>query len=201
MAAVLRRRHRRPHRIPLHLGRSSLTEVRDRLAALLRDLDAHVVLDVVGFDYFDEQLLADLLALRDLDADRVVVRGLDGFAAALLPAGPTVLDLRPAAERAVTLLDSVVVLTAVSDGDVLDDDAWEQALALATAAGRPIVAVDLRAVAELSPRQLLALAETSAELHRALGTLMLVNAGAVTAAQLRTAGLSGGLRMAVDELG
>jgi anti-anti-sigma regulatory factor len=126
--------------------------------------------------------------------------GLDAFVDQVLPPGPpAVLDLRTDAERAVTHLTDVSVVTAITAGLPLSDDEFERALHLASQAGRSIVTIDLRHVDQLSPAQILALAEHSAELHHDIRTLIIVNATTVVAAQLRKAGLSGGLRMSIDD--
>lgn len=198
MAALLRRRQPTPRVIDFALGRTSLAAVAGEVMSLLRDPEQGVVINVTGFDYFDEQ---ELTALNDLAtwSARVQVIGLDSYADQLLPA-PTTIDVRPLAERAVTHLAGVTVLTAIIDGRPLDDHELDAALGLARTGGRPIVTVDLRHLERLSPAQILSLAETSGELYRDLGTLILVNTTSHVAEQLRNAGLSGAVRMRVDEL-
>lgn len=198
MSARLRRLRRAV--LPVHLGRTDLDELAATVRLLLASASEAIVLDVVGFDYFDEDALHALVAIGELAPDRVEVRGLDAYASALLPDKPAVIDARTAAERAVSHLASVTVVTAVVDGAVLDDAGWSEAITFALSARRQLVTIDLRSVAELSPGQLLTLAEASAELWRDLRTLLLVNATGTVAQQLKVAGLSGGLRLSVDEL-
>lgn len=199
MAPLLRRHRSSPRVITYTLGRSSHDALVAAITRALSDPHQRVVVNVVGFDFFD---IDELTALAELPSrfDRLTINGLDRYADQLVGDPPATVDVRSVAERAVTHLDAVTVVTAVVDGSPLDDGAWEQALQLALTAQRAIVAVDLRAVAQLSPAQTLTLAEASAELHRDLRTLILVNAGPETAAQLRTAGLSGGLRMSLEDL-
>ncbi|MBV9291235.1 MAG: hypothetical protein JO222_02205, partial [Frankiales bacterium] len=103
-----------------------------------------------------------------------------------------------AAERAITHLTGVTVVTATADGAPLGDHEMDEALRLAVRADRGIVTIDLRHVARLSPAQVLALAETSAELHADDRMLVFVNTTEAVGDQLRTAGLSGGPRIAAD---
>ena len=198
MSALLRRRHRLPTVIEYTLGHSSLASVAATVVKLLRDPDENIVVKVVGFDYFDEQ---DLTAISDLASwsPRVEVVGLDAFADMLLPPA-SVIDVRSMAERALTRLSSVAVVTVLVDGQPLTDHEFEDALQLALSAGPDILTVDLRHLAQLTPAQVLAIAEASAELHRQSRTLILVNTTTAVAHQLRRGGLSGALRMTADEL-
>jgi hypothetical protein len=193
-------RHARPPTIEFTLGRDSIADLGARVLDLLRDPEQVVTVRVVGFDYFDEN---DVTALTDLTtwSPRVRVVGLDSFADQVLVPTPKVVDVRTHAERAVTSFADVTVVTAICQGERLDDVGFDQALRLAYEARRGIVTVDLRHVEQLTPAQIVTLAELSADLHWDLRTLIVVNAGLVVAAQLRSAGLSGGLRMSIDEDG
>jgi hypothetical protein len=194
----LRRRVPQPYVIECVLGRCSLATIAATVAKLLRDEERHVVVQINGFDYFDEH---DLAALTDLAtwSERVEVVGLDAFAQQLLPA-PTTVDVRSAAERAVTHLSGVTVVTAINDGRPLDDNELDETLRLAKMAGRAIVTVDLRHVENLPPAQVLTVAETWSELQRSLRTMILVNATTLVAEQLRSGGVSGALGLTTDEL-
>lgn len=191
-----------PAVIRVHLGRSDLTDIAERVENVLALPRGHVTLLVDGFEYFDGESLAQLTAIADQSPDRVEIKGLDLFASAV---GGTATQLRPVvdvrarAERAVTLLGNVAVVTAVVDARILDDAELEGALKIALASRRDIVTLDLRNLAELSPAQALAIAEASADLYRSLRQLILVNASRDVARQLRRAGLSGGLRLSIDD--
>jgi hypothetical protein len=186
--------------ISVHLGRSNLNEVAARVDAALAETRARVTLLVEGFEYFDVESIAQLSAIAERAEDRVEIKGLDLFAHAVSgQAARPVIDVRARAERAVALLANVAVVTTVVDSRVLDDAEMETALNIALASGRDIVTVDLRNLGELTPAQSLAIAETSADLYRHLRQLILVNAGSDVARQLRRAGLSGGLRLSVDD--
>ena len=191
-----------PAVIRVHLGRSNLTEIAERVDNVLAMPRSRVTLLIDGFEYFDLESLAQLTAIAELSTDRVEIKGLDLFASAV--GGGTsksrpVIDVRARAERAVTLLGHVAIVTGVVDARILDDAELETALAIALASGRDIVTLDLRNIGELSPAQSLAIAETSADLYRSLKQLILVNAGSDVARQLRRAGLSGGLRLSIDD--
>jgi anti-anti-sigma regulatory factor len=197
LSALLRRRRTQPTVIEHIIGRSSLADLAAAVLRLLREPDRRIVVRVVGFDYFDQN---DLAAIADLStwSPRVDVEGLDSFADLLLP--QQVVDVRSAAERAVTHLSNVTVITAIVDRSPLDDREFEKALSLAVAGGRDIVTVDLRHLEQLSPAQLLAIAESSADVQRQQRTLILVNTTGVVAEQLRRGGQSAVLRMTVDDL-
>ena len=189
-----------PAVIRVHLGRTSLTEVAAEVDAALADPRAHVTVRVEGFEYFDLESLSQLTALAERAADRVEIEGLDLFACAVTGEwSRPVIDVRARAERAVALLANVAVVTTVVDARILDDAELDAALNIALASGRDIVTLDLRNLGELTPGQSLAIAETSADLYRHLRQLILVNAGSDVARQLRRAGLSGGLRLSVDD--
>ena len=189
-----------PAVIRVHLGRTNLTEVALEVDAALADPRARVTVLIEGFEYFDLESLGQLTALADRATGRVDIKGLDLFATAVggRPSRP-VIDVRARAERAVALLANVAVVTAVVDARILDDAELETALNIALASGRDIVTLDLRNLGELTPGQSLAIAETSADLYRNLRQLILVNAGSDVARQLRRAGLSGGLRLSIDD--
>jgi len=177
--------------IDVTLGRSPIAAVAATVVQLLRDPGRTVIINVNRFSYFDEH---DLAALVDLTtwSPRVLLIGLDRYAEIVLPTAPMI-DVRSAAERAVSHLSSVTVVTAAPDGHPLDDHEFSVALAAAVAAGRATVAVDLRGVEFLSPAPLLALAETSAELRLTRNTLIIANAVRLVEEQIRLGGLSGGL--------
>ena len=178
--------------IPVALGTTDLDDVRKQVARALRRRRVHVVLDVIDFEYFDETTVSALLDLAD--DDRVELRGMDNYASALLDAQPaTVVDVRSAAERMVTNLEMVTVISGTRQNQPLDDLTWEQALALATAGGRKVVTVDLRHIDALTAHQLLVLAEFSADLVHAERTLVIVNVTPHVDRQLRTCGLHGDL--------
>jgi hypothetical protein len=186
----------------VHLGRTDLVELGTAVEEILADRAAHVVIVIEGFEYFDLDSLGQLTAIADRPDGRVEIFGLDLYGVALageLGRGPDVVDIRPRAERAVVLLGQVAVVTCIVDGHVLDDAELFGALTLARQSRRNIVTIDVRNVAELSPAQSLAIAELSADLFRELRQLILVNAGSTVARQLKRAGLSGGLRLSVDD--
>lgn len=200
MAALLRRRPR-VLVVPVSLGVTSVGALADRVRELLSDRHVLVVLDVVTFEFFDEHTLAALTDLVDSD-DRISLRGLDGYAETLLTAQAPqadVVDVRTAAERSLTHLANVTVVTAVTSGQPLDDATWDEALTLARDAGRHIVTLDLRAFPHLSAHQTLSLAEFTADLHHDHKVLMVVNAAPRVTEQLRVAGLHGELLMGTDE--
>jgi hypothetical protein len=188
----------RPLVVECVLGRTSLASIASTVTALLRDEQRIVVLHVSGFDYFDEH---DIAALQDLASwsDRLSVVGLENYAEHVLPA-PARVDVRSTAERAVVHLSGVSVVTAIVDGRPLDAHELDEALRLAVTHGRGIVTVDLRYLETLSPAAALGIAETWAELQCALRTMILVNATALAAEQLRSSGVSGALGLAVEEL-
>lgn len=129
MAALLRRRRPPPRILDYTLGRSSLAAVAATVIDLLHDPHQLVVVQVSGFDDFDEDELA---AINDLStwSPRIHVRGLEDFAERLLPP-PAVVDIRSHAERSVTHLAAVTVLTAVAGGRPLSDHELDAALQLA----------------------------------------------------------------------
>lgn len=179
--------------LPVHLGRDDMTEVARRCETAARGGD-DLVVEIVGFDYFDQDSLDALTRLVDRSMGHVVVRGLDDFVDAVCPQPLAIVDLRSVTERALRHLSSVSVVV----GRELDETSWELALEAADAAGRPIVTLDLLYVSELSPRALIDVGELSAQLQRNGRQLILVNANPTIAHQLERAGLSGGLRMSVD---
>jgi len=202
MAALLRRRPR-VRTVPINLGETSIEELTAHVRQLLLDRQAYVLLDVVGFEFFDEHTLAALTDLIDSD-DRIGVRGLDAYAETLLipqARSGDVVDVRTVAERCLIHLASVTVITAVASGQPLDDAVWDEVLSLAGSARRHIVTLDLRAFPNLSAHQTLSLAEFSADLERELRMLIIVNAASHVADQLRVAGLHGELLMGTDDDG
>lgn len=199
MSALLNRRHRAPRVLRYVLGRSCLADCASAVVKALRDGTQDVVVQVSGFDYFDEN---ELMALADIAtwSPRIRVVGLDAYAELLLPTTTREsVDVRSRGERAVKNLTAVTVVTAMVDARPLDDHEWEHALTLAVRGARAIVTADLRHLDRFSPAQLLSLAEASAELARDLRTLVIVNATTATAEQVRNAGLSGELRMSVAD--
>lgn len=182
------------------LGRSSLDDVCDRATRLLVQPGARLVIDIVGFDYFDEASLDRLAELSVRSAGRIEVQGLDRYATHVLGTGVPHQLGSGEAERAVAQLTAVAVVTAVHEGRPLSDDEWEAALALGRDSDRPIVAVDLVGLTELSAAQVLALAELSADLDRTARRLFLLNAGPIVARQLKSAALNGGLWASTGEL-
>src|SRR5205807_7085680 len=127
--------------VPINLGETSIEELTARVRQLLVDRQAYVLLDVVGFEFFDEHTLEALTELIDSD-DRIGVRGLDAYAETLLTAQThpdDVFDIRTTAERCLIHLASVTVITAVASGQPLDDAVWDDVLTLAGSAGRHIV--------------------------------------------------------------
>ena len=200
MAALLRRRPR-VHTVPVNLGETSIPALAGHVRQLLTDPRAVVVLHVVTFEFFDEHTLAALTDLVDSD-DRISLRGLDDYAETLLTAqapAAEVVDVRTAAERSLTHLATVTVVTAVMDGQPLDDATWDDALTLARAAGRHLVTLDLRGFPALTAHQALSLAEFTADLERELRMMIVVNAPPRVADQLRVAGLHGALLLGTDE--
>ena len=172
--------------VPVTLGVSDLDDIRGEVRRILRRGRVRVVLDVVDFEYFDEQTLSALTDLAATD-DRLELRGVDNYATVLLDAQAAgVVDVRSAAERMLTNLDMVTVITAARQNRPLDDLTWQEALSLAAAGGRAVVTVDLRDVDALSAHQLLTLAEFSADLARATMTLVIVNETGHLDRQLRT---------------
>lgn len=196
MAALLRRR-RSVHTFAVRLGETPLTELADHVRRALLDRHVDVVLDVVDFEYFDENTLTALTDLAGSD-DRITLRGLDHYGESLLSPTQAVVDVRTTAERALTHLAAVTVVTAVVDDSRLDDASWDEALTLSLEARRPLVTLDLRGVPVLSAHQTLSLAEFSADLFHELRMLIIVNASTHVAAQLRVAGLHGRLLMRTD---
>jgi anti-anti-sigma regulatory factor len=190
VTAALRRWHPRTRVISFHLGRTSLTALSAAVTDMLADPAISVVVEVNGFDYFDETELTKLVDLVAAEP-RLSLHGLEQYADRLIADAPGTIDVRSRAERAVLHLSSVTVVTGIVDGHPLDDSTWQEALCIAFDAGRPMVTVDLRALAALSVGQVLALAELSADLHRAGRQFLLVNVGHEVAAQIRQAGLSG----------
>jgi hypothetical protein len=200
MIARLWSRRSDPAVVRVHLGRTNMAEVADEVKAALADPRSRVILLVEGFEYFDLESLAQLTSIADDAGDRVEIKGLDLFANAVGgQQSRPVIDVRARAERAVALLANVAVVTAVVDARILSDDELEAALNIALASGRDIVTLDLRNLGELTPAQSLAIAETSADLYHHLRQLILFNAGSDVARQLRRAGLSGGLRLSIDD--
>ncbi|MBV9291979.1 MAG: hypothetical protein JO222_05965 [Frankiales bacterium] len=196
MSALLRRRQPRARVIDYTVGRTSLADVAASVFDALAVSRQRVCVQVNGFDYFDQD---ELTALTDMAtwSPRVQIVGLESFVDHLLPA-PRAVDVRSAAERAITHLSGVTVVTATADGAPLGDHEMDEALRLAVRGDRGIVTIDLRHVARLSPAQALALAETSAEMHADDRMLIFVNTTEAVGDQLRTAGLSGGPRIAAD---
>lgn len=189
---------RRTTTISVHLGRTPLAELEAQVGRFLAADDGLVVVAIVGFDYFSENTLGALTALVDRGSGRVTLRGLDGFAEALL-AESDAIDVRDLSDRAVTTLRTTVVVNAHIGGRELGVGEFARALHAAVDTGLPMVTVDFRHVDELAPATQLELAEMSAVLHRAGRTLLLVNANARIAEQLKPAGLSGSLHLAVEQ--
>src|SRR4051812_29088671 len=116
MFSLLRRRHATTT-IHVHLGRTDLVAFRDELARHLRRTRDQVTVEIVGFDYFDANDLDELNAVVEAGHGRVNVAGLDGYAEAIASVGEhESIDIRDRAERAVTLLGAVAVITVVVDG-------------------------------------------------------------------------------------
>ena len=200
MAALLRRRPH-VHTLSINLGETSIPALADQVHQLLIHRHTVVVLDVVAFEFFDEHTLTALTNLVDSD-DRISLRGLDDFAETLLTAqapAAEVVDVRTAAERSLTHLATVTVITAVTEGNPLDDVTWDDALTLAHAARRQMVTLDLRGFLGLTAHQMFSLAEFTADLEREHRMLVVVNATPRVADQLRVAGLHGELLMGTDD--
>jgi hypothetical protein len=199
-----RLRQRQPDTVvlPVELGTTDLTTTHRTVAHLLRNPNVRVVVDVQKFTYFDEGAVLGLTELAESSNGRVQVTGLEGFAAAMLPAddeSATPIDVRDRIDRAVTVHHNVTVVELVIDGRPLTDAEVDAVLERAVVSGRRIVTVDMRALAELTPSVQLALAELSGELSTELRTLLLVNVGTEMAAQLRMSGMTGGVHLAVEE--
>lgn len=201
----MRGRRRADHDVvvlPVELGPTDLDAVVRAVQSLLRDPALHVVVDVQRFSYFDERALLTLDDLASSSGGRVEVQGLDRYAMAVQAAAeplPGEIDLRDRPHRAVSLHNNVAIGQLVVDGRPLGDAEVHATLTLLRESGRRIVTVDLRALQQLSPATQIGLAELSGDLAHERRTLLLVNAEVEVANQLRTAGLSGGLHLAVEE--
>jgi hypothetical protein len=190
---------RRTTTISVHLGRTSLAQLRSQVQRFLIDDDCRVVLSITGYDYFSQDTLGELTSIVDSSSGRVSLRGLDDYADALLPDAGTI-DLRDQAQRAVTTLHTTVIVTVANAGRMLTKTELAHALELAVDTGLPIVTVDFRHIDELTPAIQLELAELSAVLVRLARTLLIVNANGRVASQIKAAGLSGSLHMGVEDI-
>lgn len=189
---------RRTTTISVHLGRTPLDQLQAQVERFLARDGGLVEVAIVGFDYFSQDTLAALTSMVDRGAGRVRLTGLDRFGEALL-AEPGDVDLRDLSERAVTTLRTTVVVSAHTAGRELGEAEFARSLRAAAATELPIVTVDFRRFAELAPAVALELAELSAVLHRSGRTLLLVNANVRIGEQVKAAGLSGPVHLAVEQ--
>lgn len=158
--------------------------------------EARVVIDLTGMAGFDTDGAAELLDLQDrIGAERLSIVGFRQATARLT--GTDAIAAAPAATIeapkevgwVVRRLRNLAVVQA-TDGDVLNVDDIEPALARALAEEVAIVVIDLRNTTELSAAGLHALTFASSAAAVRGQELLVVNVDATSADALRRAGLS-----------